>query len=382
MPWKQNTSGGGRGPWGQGSQGPGGGQGGGGGGGPGGPEGPDLEELLRRSQDRFKRAMPNGGAGPTVVVVVGLLAVLGYFASGIYFVQPAEQGVVTTFGDFDGVMTEPGPRYHLPWPIQDVTIVDIANIRSTNVGTTGTARPATRTAGGPSESLMLTGDENIVDMDFTVQWQVADPAAFLFNVQNAEETVRAVAESVMREVVGRTDFQAVLNERGAIEQDVRRQMQQVLDEYRAGVTVTLVNMQTVDPPAAVIEDYRDVQRARTDRERVQNEAEAYRNKVVPEARGLAQQILQEAQAYREQVVAEARGEADRFVKIYGEYAKAKDVTRQRLYLETLEKVLAGANKIIIEDGAGGGDGVVPYLPLPEVQNRRARSAAPQSTGGQ
>ncbi|MCP5433227.1 MAG: FtsH protease activity modulator HflK [Alphaproteobacteria bacterium] len=375
MPWKQQGGGGwqgsGRGPWGR--DGGGGGTGGGGSGND--NSGPDLEELLRRSQDRFRRAMPRGGLGPLAFLFILLAAVFGWAMTGWYLVGTAERGVETTFGDYTGTLTEPGLHYHIPWPVQAVQKVNVNEINKVEITDVG----AGRRGSVPSDSLMLTGDENIVDMDFNVQWQVADPAAYVFNVEDPDDTVLAVAESVMREVVGRTTFQSVLNERGPIEEEVRAAMQAVLDEYKSGVRIVLVNMAKVDPPGAVIEDYRDVQRARTDQERVQNEAEAYRNKIVPEARGQAQQILQEAQAYRDQTIAEASGQAERFTKIYNEYVKAKDVTRQRMYLETLEKVLGGTNKIIIEEGAGT-QGVVPYLPLPEIEPKR--TTHPAQNGGQ
>jgi membrane protease subunit HflK len=236
----------------------------------------------------------------------------------------------------------------------------------------------------PEESLMLTGDENIVDVDFAVFWLVkANGAGFYrFNIQNPEGTVKAVAESAMREVVGRSEIQPILTgARQNIETAVADLMQKTLDQYQSGVQVTQVQMQKVDPPAQVIDSFRDVQAARADQERAQNEAQTYANRVVPEARGAAAKVKQSAEAYREQTVAEAKGQTARYNQIYEEYKKAPDVTRQRLYLETMERVFGGTDKIIL-DSAGQGGGVVPYLPLPELRARPAAPATPQPpTGG-
>jgi membrane protease subunit HflK len=233
----------------------------------------------------------------------------------------------------------------------------------------------------PEESLMLTGDENIVDVDFAVLWQIKPGAGqagnYLFNIQNPEGTVKAVAESAMREIVGRSNIQPVLTgARQNIENAVHELMQKTLDDYGSGILIQQVQMQKVDPPAQVIDAFRDVQAARADLERAQNEAQTYANRVVPEARGRAAQILQNAEAYREQTVAEATGQTARFLKVLDEYAKAPQVTRQRMYLETMERIFGGADKIILDPGvSGSGTGVVPYLPLGELQRA---PAAPQS----
>jgi membrane protease subunit HflK len=232
---------------------------------------------------------------------------------------------------------------------------------------------------------MLTGDENIVDVDFSVLWRIKPNGVgeYLFNIQNPEGTVKAVAESAMREVIGRSDIQPILTgARQGIETGVQELMQKTLDTYGAGVLVQQVQLQKVDPPAQVIDSFRDVQAARADAERAQNEAQTYANRVVPEARGRVAQVTQAAEAYREQTVAEATGQASRFLKVYEEYKKAPEVTRQRLYLETMERVFGGTDKIILDPGGPGGQAVVPYLPLNELTRRPAGSpgAAPQ-TGG-
>jgi membrane protease subunit HflK len=230
----------------------------------------------------------------------------------------------------------------------------------------------------PEESLMLTGDENIVDVDYTVFWQVKPDGVseYLFNISQQEGTVKAVAESAMREIIGRNDIQPVLTgARQGIERDVHDLMQRVLDDYKAGVLITQVQLQKVDPPAQVIDSFRDVQVARSDFERAQNEAQTYANRVVPEARGRAAQVTQAAEAYREQTVAEATGGASRFMKVYDEYKKAPDVTRQRMYLETMERLFNGTEKIIIDSGAAGA--AVPYLPLPALGPRQPSTTQQQ-----
>jgi len=245
------------------------------------------------------------------------------------------------------------------------------------------SRRGTSTLNVPEESLMLTGDENIVDVDFAVFWLVKSDGVsqYLFNINDPEGTVKAVAESAMREVVGRSQIEPILTgARQSIEEAVHELMQKTLDHYGAGVQISQVQLQKVDPPAQVIDAFRDVQAARADAERAQNEAQTYANRVVPEARGRAAQITQAAEAYREQTVAEATGQAARFLKVYEEYKKAPDVTRQRLYLETMERLFGGTDKIILDPGAGRA-GVVPYLPLSELNRRPTGSSAAPQTGG-
>jgi membrane protease subunit HflK len=358
MSWKNQSggpwgSGGGpRGPWGSGQQ-PGGG-----------PTPPDLEELVRRSQDKIKNLLPGGSFGGwgTLWIVLGAIAL--WMLSGFYRVQTDEQGVVLRFGKYIGER-QPGLNYHLPYPIETVLVPKVTSSRRIDIGMRLIEDPrrGTTTRDVPEESLMLTGDENIVDVDFTVLWKVKDAANFLFNVQNPEGTIKAVAESAMREVIGRSTIQPILTgARQNIEQGVHELMQKTLDSYSTGVVITQVQMQKVDPPSQVIDAFRDVQAARADAERAQNEAQTYANRVVPEARGRASQIQQAAEAYREQTVAEAKGQASRFSKIYEEYKKAPEVTRKRMYLETMEHVLTGVNKTIIDPSISK-SGIVPYLPL-------------------
>src|SRR6266478_6696686 len=357
MPWNNQTGGGrpgggGRGPWGTGPSG--------------GGQPPDLEELLKRSQEKLRQALPKGFGG-SGMLIVGLIVAAVWLASGIYVVNPDEQGVVLRFGAFVG-RTTPGINYHLPWPIESVATPPVTRENQLNIGYRVGNSEGARDI--PEESLMLTGDENIIDTNFTVFWVIKDAASFLFNVENPDNqldgTVKAVAESAMREVVGKNQIEPILTaNREPIQDEVRDLMQRMLDAYQAGVTVTRVQMQKADPPAQVIEAYRDVQAARTDQDRMRNEAEAYANKVVPEARGGAARIIQQSEGYKQQVTAQAQGEAARFISVYDQYKKAPEVTRRRIYLETMQDILANMNKVIVDNK--GGSGVVPYLPLPELK---------------
>ena len=365
------------------SQGGGGWQGGGGpgpwGGRPGGQQPPDLEELLRRSQEKVKNLFPGGGS-PGIGrkgLAVAVLAVVGlWLASGIYSIQPDEQGLVTRFGKL--VRTaEPGLQYHLPAPIEAVEKIPVTRVNRVEVGfrsagqqsSTGRTVGAARDVG--DEALMLTGDENIIDINFVVLWTIGDAAAFRFNVRDPENTAKAASESVMREIVGQTPIvEATTEGRRAIELRAREQLQALMVDYGTGIQINEVQLQKADPPAEVIDSFRDVQRAQADRERAQNEAEAFANDIIPRARGEAERLMQEAQAYRQEATARSTGESERFKSILAAYLKAGDVTAQRLYLETMEQVLKGVNKVII-DSKQGGSGVVPYLPLPELQPGRA-----------
>ena len=363
MPWSSQNGGGGwkssgGGPWGQGPAG--------------GGQPPDLEEILKRSQDRLKQAMPGGGISGSLLFFLALAAIaaIGFF--GFTFrVNPDEKGVVLRFGELVREVPQ-GLHFRLPYPVEEVYLPKVTITRRTEIGLragVGGRGFAAPTRDVPEESLMLTGDENIVDVDFVVFWQIKDAAKYLFNIQLPETTVKDVSESAMREVVGKGRIQRILTEdRAAIELSVKALIQKTVDAYGAGIHITQVQMQQVDPPKQVIDSFRDVQAAKADQERVRNEAETYANKIVPEARGEAERILQAAKGYEEQTIAEAVGQADRFLKVYGEYKKAPDVTRRRMYLETMERVFGGMDKVII-DTKGSGQGVVPYLPLSELTKR-------------
>ncbi|TCT02488.1 protease FtsH subunit HflK [Aquabacter spiritensis] len=337
--------------------------------------------------------MMPGSMGVKGIILLVALLIAGWLLSGFYRVEPDEQGVVLRFGRFVQ-LTQPGLNYHLPYPIETVETPKVTRVNRIDIGMrigedARRGSPVVRDV--PEESLMLTGDENIVDVDFAVFWVISNAENYLFNVQNPEGTIKAVAESAMREVIGRTNIQPILTgARQTIETGVQELMQRTLDEYKAGVRITQLQMQKVDPPAQVIDSFRDVQAARADAERSQNEAQAYANRVIPEARGEASRIDNAAQAYRERTVVEARGQADRFLKIYEQYLTAKDVTRQRMYFETMERVLGPMEKVLIDQGstatagAGGTTGVVPFLPLGELGRRPAPpvGAAPQGTQSQ
>jgi modulator of FtsH protease HflK len=368
MPWSNQSGGGG---WKGGSGGPWGPR-------PGAPgQQPDLEEILRRSQDKLRQAMPGGRMGGpfAVLLAVLLVALVGFFGFTVR-VNPDELGIVLRFGEYIRQLP-PGLNFRWPYPIEQVELPKVTRINRIEIGMRGSAdsRDATSTIRDvPEESLMLTGDENIVDVDFVVFWRIANAPDFLFNIQNPEGTVKAVAESSMREIVGQNDIEPILTEaRAKTEAAVQGLMQQILDSYGAGVQVTQVQLQKVDPPSQVIDAFRDVQAARADQERLQNEAEAYANRIIPEARGEAERILQAAQGYRDQVIALAKGEADRFLKVYEQYQKAPEVTRKRIFIETMEKVLGDTEKVII-DGKSG-PGVIPYLPLPEFSKQREQQPA-------
>ncbi|HLY05928.1 MAG TPA: FtsH protease activity modulator HflK [Rhizomicrobium sp.] len=363
MPWS-NQSGGGngqspRGPWGRGQSGGGGRM-----------QPPDFGNAWRRMRERLSGMLPGGAmtAGGIAIVLLALIVV--WLLSGIYFVTAREQGVVLRFGQYVA-RTGPGINYHLPWPIETVETPEVTAVNQITIGyrTGAEASDESEVEAAREESLMLTGDENIVDVNFTVGWVIKDAADYLFNVEEQEGTIKAVAESAMREIVGQTEIQPILTEdRAPIEIQVRELMQKTLDSYQAGVTITQVKMQKADTPADVIDAYRDVQAARADQERMRNEAEAYANKIIPEARGQAAKVIQDAEAYRQQVIAQAEGEAKRFLSVEAQYRNAPEVTRRRMYLETMSSILQPMNKIIMDEGAGRS--TVPYLPLPGFDTRK------------
>jgi membrane protease subunit HflK len=317
-----------------------------------------------------------GGGRGVILVLLAIVAV--WLASGFYRVQPDEEGVVLRFGAYNRVST-PGLNYHLPAPIERVETPKVTYVNRIEIGYQSAGqfgRGGARQV--PEESLMLTGDENIVDINFTVFWLIKDAKDFLFNIRSPEATVKAAAESAMREIIGQTPIALGLAEgRGKIEQDTRALLQSILDSYGAGIQITQVQLQKVDPPGPVIDAFRDVQRARADEERLQNEAEGYRNDVVPRARGQAQQTIQQADAYKQEVVARAEGDSQRFLEVYQQYKQARDVTAARLYIETMEEVVKNADKVILDRNAAA-TGVLPYLPLPQIRPREEPPATPTS----
>jgi membrane protease subunit HflK len=345
----------------------------GGGGGP-----PDLDRLIAQVQG-YIRGLLGGGSGggkggglfggfanSRGLILLVLAIVVLWVGSGVYKVQPDEQGVVMRFGAY-AYWTPPGLHWHLPWPFESVQQPTVTRINRTEIGFrsgTGGNIESGRDATGRdvlAESLMLTGDENIIDIDVAVFWRINDASAFLFNTADPQSLVRAVAESSMREVIGRTPIQPALTQlRAQIETDVLKQTQEILDRYKAGVEITQVQLQKVDPPAAVIESFRDVQRANTDAERMRNEAESYRNDIVPRARGDAARIVAEGQGAKAASVAQANGQAQRFDSVLKAYEAAKAVTLRRMYLDTMQEVLAHSQPLVIDDKLKG---LVPFLPL-------------------
>lgn len=373
MPWN-NQNGGGGGPWGGGGQGGGGpwGQGprgpvGGGGGGPQGSP-PDLEDIIRRGQDRLKRAIPGGGkTSPAFIGLIALAVVAFWVSQAIYTVQPDELAIELRFGKPKDEVSQPGLHFHW-WPVETVEKANVAE-KLVDIG---------ELRGGSSSGLMLSGDQNIVDIKFSVAYQTIDPAAYLFRVQTPDEMVRQVSESAMREVVGRRPAQDIFrDDREGIAAEVREIVQTTLEEYGTGLGVNAISIEDAAPPQEVADAFEEVQRAEQDEDRFVEEANQYSNQQLGAARGEAAQIREEAAGYRARVVQEATGEAQRFILVYDEYAKAPDVTRTRLFLETMENVLGGSNKVIVETGANG-QGVIPYLPLPELDARRSQ---PVSQGG-
>ncbi|HEY0920904.1 FtsH protease activity modulator HflK [Devosia sp.] len=358
MPWDNNTGGGGRnpngGPWGQVP----------GGGGPRRGGTPSLEDILARGRDQFQGGLP-GGRWAIVGAVLALIVFWGLNA--VYTIDPQEVGVKLRFGR-PLELSNPGLHFHF-WPLESIERVTVTE-NQTNIGaaSTGSSRNA--------EGLMLSGDQNIVDVRFSVLWSIADPIAYLFNVRDPEDMVRSAGESAMREVVGRRPAQDVFrDDRAGIEVEVQQITQSILDSYGLGVRLSRVAIENAAPPAEVADAFDEVQRAEQDEDRFQEEARQYSNTLLGDARGQAAQMREDAAAYKNRVVQEAQGEAARFLSVYEEYAKAPEVTRKRLFLETMEQVLGNSEKVIIEGGAGG-SGVVPYLPLPELR-KQATSTEPK-----
>ncbi len=350
-----------------------------GGGGPRGPRGPGVPPELGAGIENVRRRLSGlfgggGGVPPGVFAAIAAAVFALWAASGIYFVQPNEEAVVTTFGAYSRSEL-PGPRYHLPTPIERVEKVQITSLNRLDIGGTGTAEGDV-----PQESLMLTSDENIIDLDFTVTWRIAEAQRYLFATRNPEDALKAVAESAMREVVGKTELQPILtNGRGKVQLDVADLMQKILDRWGAGITVVEVQIRNVNPPQEAAAAFRDVQSAEQDKASAVNEADAYRNRVVNEAKGDAAKITREAQGYREQSVREATGDAARFNSIYDEYRRSPVATRQRLYLETMEKVLAKSNKVVL---SGKGVTAPVILPPDIFRPRSGPSAAPPPADAQ
>ncbi len=325
----------------------------------------------------FANIKKPGGFDFKISWIIAAVALL-WLATGFYQVQPNEQGVVLRFGKYADT-TDAGLHYHLPYPIEEVVKVNITQERSINLGVAEAYTTANRVAirngqtgnADPlksfTESHMLTGDENIVDVNLTVVWRIKNAKDYLFSMQDPDNTVRVAAQSVLREIVGQSEMQAIITgDRGKVEDETKAELQKVMDEFGSGIEIVRVKLQKADPPKQVVDAFNEVQRAKADMERFKNEAEAYRNEILPKARGEASQLLQNAQAYKEAVVNKAQGEAERFNSVYNAYKEGKNVTARRMYLETMEDVLEKSQKIILDQGKVG-NGVVPYLPLDKLK---------------
>ena len=355
MPWSNQNGGG---PWGGGGGGGGNNQGPWGkgpnrprGGGNGGP--PDLDEILRRGQDKLKNIVPGGLNGGVFLVGLGLLAAF-WLTQAIYTVQPDERAVELRFGKPRQEISMPGLHFHF-WPVDQVELVKVTE-QQQNIGS--------RAGSNSNSGLMLTGDQNIVNVQFSVLYTITDPAQYLFNLESPPQTLQQVAESAMREVVGRRPAQDIFRDnRQAIAADVKATIQQTMDHYGAGIAVNAIAIEDAAPPRDVADAFDEVQRAEQDEDRFVEEANQYANQKLGQARGQAAQVREEASAYKDRVVKEADGEAKRFTAIYEAYKQAPDVTRTRLYIETMESVMKDAKKVIIDEKQGG---VVPYLPLNEI----------------
>lgn len=373
MAWNEPGSGG-KDPWGQknNQQGP-----------------PDLDEIVRNIQKKLGGlfggsgkggnggAAPagggvSGGAGFTVILVVVALI---WAASGTYIVQQGEQGVVLRFGAKSGV-TNAGLRWHIPWPIETVEKVNVQKIEKIEIG----YRSNERTGGSAkvlSEALMLTEDENIIDIQFAVQYRIKQPENYLFNVRDVEETIAQATESAVREIAGKRTMDHVLTEgRDEVGQETQKLLQKILDIYESGIIITKVEMQRADPPEEVKAAFDDAVKAREDKERFQNEAQAYANDIIPRARGKAARMIQEAEGYKASVIARAQGDAKRFTQIAREYAKAPRVTRERLYIETMEAVMGSTTKVLVDQK--GGNNLI-YLPLDKLMDRQRQEEADEET---
>ena len=325
-----------------------------------------IDDLLNDLKNKYKIKLPFKG-GMKGISFILLLVFFGWLATGLYRVEPDEQGVELLFGKWNERTTAPGLHYFFPTPIGKVLTPKVEAIRKINVGFRDYGSSKRDVL---EESMMLTSDQNISDLDYTVLYRVKDAGQFLFNLRDPEETVKVISESVIREVVGLTRLEDLLTvSRQSVERESRSLLQELLDDYEVGILIQSIQLQDVNPPSQVIDAFDDVQKARQDKERTVNQAEAYRNTIVPEARGEAEKILQEAEGYKNKLIKQAEGEASRFTQVLDTYMQAKETTKKRIYLETLRDVLAGSSKIMIDQNSG--NGVVPYLPLNELNKNKS-----------
>ena len=388
MPWDNNSGGDDkkrRNPWGNGSnandpvRGPW--KQGGGGRGPG-QEPPDLDEMIRRARENMEHIFPDGFGGGKIIALGVMLLLLLWLATGIFIVQPGEQGVIQRFGEYSRTQAQEGIGYRVPWPIETVTLVNVEEFRRLSIGlrestpvNTFRSSIASQRQNLLDESLMLTSDRNIVDINLVVLWNIRSAEDFLFNIKDQENTIKKVAESAIREVVGQNDmFPIITRARDEIGARTKEIIQKNLDDYNSGVNISQILIQKAEVHPEVQNAFQDVQSAKQDAEDIQNQAEAYREDILPKARGAAIQMKQQAEAYKQSTVARATGDAERFNSVLQAYKTGEDVTKKRIYIETMESVLKNANKIILDQDAGG-QGVVPYLPLNELTKQNQQRAA-------
>ena len=345
---------------------------------------PNVEDLLSQSQDFFKKLFGNGGGkkpqnenpvSKSLFGIIILVIISIWLASGIFKINPDQNGLVLLFGKYHKI-AEPGLNYHIPYPLGRVIKRSVSKINTEKFEASSSVSQNSRNSFYSNrrsyrevDTLMLTGDENIVDIDFEVQWQISNIKDFVFNLEDPILAVRKAAESAMRAVIAKTPIVSALSDgKKQIESAVKTRLQEVLDSYGAGVSINLVQLRRVDPPSEVIDSFRDVQTARADKEKEINKAEAYSNSMIPDARGKAEKKIQEAEAYKAEVIANAEGQASRFNAVYYQYARAKIVTRKRIYLETMEKIYKNINKIIIDKDVSK-SGMIPFLPINELNKK-------------
>lgn len=336
---------------------------------------PELDEVIKDFKNKFNGAFGSNksknsstpSAPQGSIKFVAIIAVLVWMLSGIYIIDPAEKGVVLRFGAFQEE-TSQGPHWHLPFPIETVTRINVEQIRTAEIGFRNAVQGSRRFGGNvSSESLMLTKDENMIDAKFAVQYKVSDAQAYLFNVANPDTTLRHISESAIRQVVGQNSMDYILTEgRMSIADDIKDKSQELLNLYQTGLTITTVNMQDAQPPEQVQASFSDAVKAREDKQRLINEAQTYANDILPKSRGLAARLLEESRAYKSEVVSRSEGESSRFKQILAEYEKAPEVTKERLYRETMEGVLASTSKVVVDSKANS----MMYLPIDKLINAK------------
>lgn len=375
-PWDRGDSRppGGRNPWGGGS----------GGGGGGNEPPPELDELLRRARQNLHDVLPGGMDSGGIFGLIVFAVVVLWLASGLYIITPGENGVIQRFGAYSRTQSHEGLGFHLPWPVETVTKISVSEVQSTEIGFTQNGqngRGYVQRQDVPEESLMLTSDRNIISIDLVVQWNIKSAEDYLFNIADPKNTIKKVAESAIREVVGQTEmFPIITTNREEVAQRTRELMSKMLDEYKSGVNISNVLIQEAEVHPDVQEAFQDVQSAKQDASKKENDAGVYRQNLLPNAQGQAIKLRQDAEAYKAQVIAIATGDASRFNAMYTGYQAGPEVTKKRMYLETMEDVLSKAQKMIVENGGKGGEGVVPYMSLDSLKPAAGGAADDSSSG--